>query len=557
MATQDTILLSRFQFAHLRDRNTGKLTLIEGPSRIQLESNQELVSDVQSKISVSDGQFAIVVNPFSAEKNDIVEGEREVRIGPTVFSLHPGEAILGKVQNEFVLTDTQALLLRAEKECPSPLEPDATIPAGTKLLLKGPRRFIPHKNIRILEEVKSLSLSENEGVFVQNDDTGAVRLVRGPTDFFLAHNESFWDKELTAEEEEALGFAEPEEEDEDNRILAATPRPRKSAHEAIVIDLEDHEAICLFDGDRRRVEFGPKKIFVEPHERPRILHISGGVPVRPNALRIATLALGPDFIRDRLTVRTRDNALLTLEITIRWQFRVDEAEPHKLFALKDFVGFAAQTISSEIREAAAKHDFETFHSGAAAIVKAALFGEEGTERVFEQNGLVILGIDVESVTPEDQEIAAKLTQTIKTTVDIVTTRQQQEARLESERRLIEGQAKNEKERTQLIKLETGNERRRLIENTKAKAEAAKLQAESEAEAIRIKSKAETEAVRQRLQAEADIEKARLTDRATVFGSDGGKQLIELARAEALKATDKLIVPADTKLVLGLDRVVGV
>lgn len=33
--------------------------------------------------------------------------------------------------------------------------------------------------------------------------------------------------------------------------------------------------------------------------------------------------------------------------------------------------------------------------------------------------------------------------------------------------------------------------------------------------------------------------------------------IELARAETLKATDKLIVPADTKLVLGLDRVVSV
>lgn len=559
-ATQpQTILLNRFQFCHVLDRNTGVLVLHEGAGgkgkRIQLESHEELVGGIREKIRLSTGQFAIVLNPFDAQRNDIAVGEREVREGPTEFALHPGEELEGgKAHSEFVLTDSQALLLRAEKECPHPLNANATIPPGTKILLKGPRRFIPHKHVKILEQRTSLSLSEHQGVFVQNDDTGNVRLVRGPTDFFLAHNESFWSKVLTEEEEEALGFAE-QDSGSGSRVLAATPRERKHDHDAVVIELEDNEAICLFDGDRRRVEFGPKEIFLDPNERPKVLCISGDVPVRPNVLRIAKLSLGPDFIRDKLTVRTKDNALLTIEATFRWQFRVDRDQPQQLFALKDFVGFAAQTLSSEIREAAAQHDFERFHSGAALIVKQAIFGTN-TERVFEQNGLVILGVDVESVTPDDKEIATKLTQTIKTTVDIVTRRQQEEAQLESERRLISGKVKNEEERKRLIALEVENDRTKLLEMTRAKVDAQKLESDAEADAIRTRADAEAEAERKKRTATADVAAQALRDRAEVFAGPGGEQLIALERASALKATDKLVIPTDTKLVLGLDKVIS-
>lgn len=542
------VLLDRFEYAHVQDKNTGTLTLHEGPKRLQLASNEELTGKWE-KVRVLERQFAVVLNPFSPTAKDIREGEREVRIGPTVFALHPGERLEGDVQDEFVLTSDDALLVRAVADAPHPLagvgglQPDAILKSGEKALLTGPRRYIPTKDIRVQERRLSLSLSETEGVYVQNDDTGEVRLVQGPTDFFLGHRESFWDKHLTEEEEQALGYVDQGIDDE-SRILVSTPRPRPTAHHAVVVDLEDDEAICLYDGDRLDVQFGPQTIFLGPYVRPKVLFLSGGVPVQPNTLRTATLKLGPDFIRDRLVVRTRDNATLALGVTFRWVFRRDAAHPEKLFALKDFVGFAAQTLSSEIREAAASHTFEKFHAGAATIAKEAIFGTGGTERLFSENGLAIVGVDVEEITPQDPEIATKLSDAIKTNVEIYTRRVQEEAQLESERVLIEGRAKNEKAREELVRLVNLNARTELL-----------AQAERNAEAVAISAKAKADALRVQADAERDAEEQRLLAVTKALDSAGGQAYIELTRAQALKATDKVVVPTDSRLHLGLSGTV--
>jgi major vault protein len=535
------LFLNRFQFAHVIDKNSGVQTLHEGPKRVQLDSHEEPVGPVSDKVRVKDGQFAVILNPFDHERGDINEGEREVRVGPAIFPLHPGEVLEGKgVQDEFVLIDSQALLLKAKKDAPHPEDEGATLRSGDLFLLRGPRRFIPDKDIEVVEHRKQFSLDEHEGVFVQNDDTGEVRLIRGPASFFLDHNESLWEKKLTAEEEEALGFI-AQNTDDGSRILAAEPHEREAESDAVVIDLEQNEAICLFDKESVRVEFGPQTVFLNPTERPKVLCISGGVPVKPNRLRIAILALGPDFIRDRLSVRTRDNATLQLEVTFRWRFRVDVANPQKLFALKDFVGFAAQTLSSEIREEAAKHDFEKFHSEAAALVKGAIFGQE-TVRLFEENGLEIFGVDVEGIVPEDAEIAKKLADAIKVNVDIFTRRVQEVAQLESERRIIDGKAQNEEAKKALIALEIANERTKTLEAAKTKAEASLEKARAEAEGTTILAEADRSAELTRIEALTQL-----------LATPGGQAFIELERAKVLKATDKVVVPTDSKLVLGIAR----
>jgi major vault protein len=546
------ISLTRFQFCHVRDENTVELSLVEGPTRRQLESHETLVGKIERKIRLFDGQWTLVLNPFNEEAKDIVEGEREIRVGPCIFSLHPGEELDEGIQDEIVLNDDQGLLLRANKDAPHPLKDDKTICAGTEVLIKGPRRFVPHKDIEIVSRRKSLPLSENQGVYIQNNDTGVVRLERGPADIFLEHNESFWNKKLTREEEQALGLAKQSQVDDTSRVLATEPSKRKNLYEAIVIQLEDNEVIELFDGDKRRIEFGPKKVFLDPHECPKVLFISGGVPVKPNVLRLAKLCLGPDFIRDQLRVRTKDNATLTLDVTYRWRFQVDTAAPEKLFALKDFVGFVAQTLSSEIREAAAGNDFETFHSEAASIVKKAVFADEET-RLFEVNGLEIFGIDVEGITPEDEEIARKLTDAIKSNVDIFTRRQNQQAELESERCLIEGKKKNEAARNELISEQLSNKRKKVIEKAKIKAEAARLTARANAAATKLTAEAKAEATRVKGKATNETAKKALENQAEVLGGEGGSKIIELERARTLKATDKLVIPTDSKLVLGLDR----
>ncbi len=534
------VSLTQFQYAHVVDHKTGKLVLYEGPEDFRLKWHEELVA-IKDKIRVFDRQFAVVINPFVQEKGQIAEGERQIRLGPQAFSLYPGEALEKGVQDEYVLKDDEALLLYVYKEVPHPFEADKVVTAGTEILFRGPGRYVPHKDIRVVEKRKSLSLSEAEGVYIQDDDTGEVRLVKGPVDYFVEDNEDLWDKYLTSEELQALGYESQLENSssDQSRILTSLPRERENDYEAVVVELEDNEAIYLYAGNVVRVEFGPQRVFLEPDERPKVLFISGDVPVRPNVLRIAKLSLGPDFIRDRLTVRTNDNATLSIDVTFRWRFSVDGGSPQKPFALKDFVGYVAQTLSAEIREEAAKHNFEDFHSQAATIVKQAIFGDEKS-RVFGDNNLEVFGVDVEQIVPEDPEIKEKLADAIKTNVDIYTRRAQEQAELESERRLIDGRIENEKARRKLIDFQVTNKKKERLANAEIEGETQVVGAKATAEALRITSSAEN-----------DAEEARLKAVSGILDTNGGKVYIELERARAFKDTDKVIVPTDSRIHLGV------
>ncbi len=534
------ILVDRFHFCHVRNKLTGKTTLHAGPSRVWPGLFGEIIGGIQEKILVPEGHWLRINNPWDPDRKDIVEGERAIRRGPLLIALHPGERLdPAGVEPDIILTDDDALLVQSLKDgTPHPINPEEFLPAGQEVLIRGFLRFVPHKDIRIVEERMSISLSHEDGKFVQNDDTGQVRLVKGETDLFLEQNESFWDKTLTEDELEALGFKHQKVGSE-VRVLAASPRQRRDASDAVVVDLEQHQAICLHQGNASRVVFGPDLVFLEPHERPRILHLSGGVPVRPNVLKTAILDLGPDFVEHELkNVTTSDNAPLNVKVTFCWQFDVDQREPERLFSLKDPIGFAVEVLSAEIREVAASHSLEIFKAQATKLVREALLTDAGRRR-FRENGFVVTGIGVDSVASEDPEIQKKLSEALKANVDVFTHRVREEAQLESERRLIDGRTKNEEARKALLALQVENERFSKLEAARTQSLTKRELAKAKAEAVEITTTAETNA-----------EIGRLKQLTEVLDSTGGRQFIELERAQGFKRTDKIVVPTDSKLVLG-------
>lgn len=457
-----------------------------------------------------------------------------------MFSLYPGEFLDGSgVQKVIVLSDEDAVLVRAKKTAPHPVESGKVIEPGTEILVRGYCRFVPHRHVEIVEKRRSISLSREAGVYVQNNDTGTVRLVRGECDLFLEQNESFWAKILTQDEKEALGFC-PQKVGRDTRVLAASPRPRRNDYDAVVVELDIHQAICLQTQDKPKMVFGPQTVFLEPHERPRILCLSGGVPVEPNTLKVAVLDLGPDFILDQIRgVRTKDNARLTLDVKLHWRFSVSAEHPEKLFELKDPIGFAVGVITSKIREVVANHDFEKFHAKASELIGDAFFSEIG-KYVFSENGFEVFGIDVVSITAEDPEIQKKLTDSIKATVDIYTNRVREEAKLASELRILGGQKSNEEARTALLEKTIANERLAVLEKAETQRLAAVKSAEGEAQALRIRAEAERE-----------VEERKLAVITSALSGQGGERYLELERSRVLKGTDKVVVPTGSQLRLSL------
>ena len=525
------VVLDKEEYCHVVNARTGIVSLVEGPARRVLSYDESVVL-TKKKIVIPEHCFCVIDNPAVLGK--VRYGDREVRVGPRNFSLFPGEKLSPEeVEDEFVLTQYEGVLVKA-------LEDFDEHVAGDKFLVTGPCTYIPPKQADVLATVRAVSLSDTDGIYVQNLDTGDVTTIKGPVDYFLKPNEERYKKSLTDDELAGVGLQRRTARGTGVRVLtrqAANTSFLQDPSNALVLELEDKEVVLLYDGSESRVERGPKTVFVGPYERPKILTLSGGKPIRPGVLKVGLLRLGPDFIYDQIKVRTKDNAQIIVDVTYKWRFLADQ-DLKDAFSIDDFVGYAAETLSSDIRSLVAKRDFEDLHSNALQYAKEAIFNG-GSSRVFEENGLEIFGIDITSIVPDDPKIAERLQEAIKHNLDIYCKKIVLQATLEAERQEVEGKKLVEAERGDLIDAQNANRRRQVTEQAKIEAERGRLCAEGRAAATRISAGAEAEAERLKIAAIAEA-----------LSGEGGDKVLERDRINSYAEAEKLIVvPTDAKIVL--------
>lgn len=514
------LLLTKLQYCHVIDNNTGIVRLVEGPHRGPLESNEEIYGKLEDKLTVKEGQYAIILNPYDSVKDDILHGDREIRVGPTMFSLHPGEELeYKKILNEYILIQDTGLLMKALRDFK---DGETDRRAGDLWIVEGPTHYIPHKYAVVQNPVKAISLGRDEGIYIKNIRTGGIRLEQGPKTLMLSPEEELYEKEYTERELDALDLIEGDYD----------------ATQAIPLRLLKSEAVMIMDGEKQRVEFGPRVILLEPFEKPYILKISGSTPKVSGVLKIWNVRLGPIFSTDELGLRTKDNAVLKVRLRYKWRFQVDKEHPEKIFAVEDFIGLMTETMAGMIREEAANYNFEQFHSRAADIVKTAIFGES-ENYVFEENGFEVFGIDIKNIAPEDPDIAAQLNAAIKSNMDVYVKKIQQTAELEAERQLVEGKTEIERTKASLIEFEQENLKRKELGNAKILADAEIEKARGISESIRIKTAAANE---------SEIEK--ISQIIETLKKEGGDMYIKLQQVLSFMNVDKtVIVPTDSRLFL--------
>ncbi len=468
MSSQDrTILLNSQNYVHVLDNNSGVIILIEGPYKGSLDAHKSIYGKIKTKIMLEANQYCIILNPFKDGK--ILEGVREVRKGPMIFSLHPGEIIEKGIKSAF-------------------------------------------------------SLAENQGIYIKNLHSGNVRMELGPKEVILNAEEELYEKILSDKELKALKL------DEDYFEEYYAPR----------IELDESQIIQLIDDEKIRYEIGPKTVFLNPFEHPRVVTLSGDTPKRPDVINTAIIRLGPDFLSDILVLRTKDNAELKIHVRYKWRINIEPENLGKVFLIEDFIGYASETIASIIRGAVAKHNFEDFHSKAADIIKEIIFSDDNL-RIF-GNGFEIFSVDIKKITPVDPEIAEKLNAAVSSNMDVFVKKTRQQAELDGQRHLIEGEKIIEQQRKELIALENINYEKESIEK-------AKIEADTEIEKAR--GIAEAEIMKNDKLIEADV--ARVSDliKSLTENSDNYLKLIEL---EAFNNADStLIVPEDTKLWLPIEN----
>lgn len=392
-------------------RKTGEewlVTLKDSDTHIP-DVTEQVVKTI-NPIVLNSRQFCYILNPV---KNDVCQlGLRELRTGEKKFFLQPGEELeSGKIQDVYVLSDQQALLLKAVQHVE---QSDGKVhKPGERWMIYGPCDFIPTVEVEVVEVRKSIPLAENEGIYVRDARSGEVKSVIG-TAYMLLPHEQLWEMELEPRVEKLLQAQSPGKRDKSRVVAFRVPH---------------NSSVQVYDYRKRqsRVVFGPDRIMLGPDEQFTVLSLSGETPKKEGVIQSLYLNMGPDFMTDQVVVETLDHARLALTVSYSWEFDVNRDDPvsaNKLFKVKDFVGDTCKTLASRIRGNVSSHSFEYFHLHSVEIITAAVFGKRKDdprkEIRFSANNLVVRQVDIQTVEPVDEKTKESLQKSVTMAIEITT-----------------------------------------------------------------------------------------------------------------------------------------
>eukprot|EP00064_Thunnus_orientalis_P020875 superscaffoldBa00006007_g21026 len=414
--------LRPFKDATGRDRRTGEEWLVTMADReAHIPSVAEEVVGVVDVTTLSSRQYCVILDPVGPDGKPQL-GQKRVVKGERSFFLQPGEHLERGIQDVYVLSEEEGLVLRAVEAF---------------------------------------------------NDTEEVRAVIGHT-YMLTQDEELWQKELPANVEALLASPRDPLADRSDRTTTSENRPRDKT-KVVCYRVPHNAAVQVYDyrEKKARVVFGPEMVMLGPDEQFTVLSLSGDKPKRANVIKAVCLLLGPDFFTDIITIETADHARLQLQLSYNWHFDVkspaDPAVAAALFSVPDFVGDACKAIASRVRGAVASVQFDDFHKNSNRIICSAVFGFDEKLAVrpslrFNQNNLMISSVDIQSVEPVDQRTRDALQKSVQLAIEITTNSQEaaarheaerleQEARGKLERQRITDQAEAERARKELLELE--------------------------------------------------------------------------------------------------------
>lgn len=455
---------------------------------------EELVG-IEDRVVLTVNQYAVIENPYNTEikKNDL--GKLKLVKGETNFFLNPGE-IMREIKNVYILTDQDALLLQAIESYKD--EAGEKKACGEKWMIRGPCRFIPPVEVKVLERREVIPLDKNEGIYIRNKTTGEVKTHIGSS-YLLQPNEVLWQKEMPSNIEN-IYLNDQSILSRDKSRIVTYKCPFNSVMQ--IYNLKEKSS---------RIILGPNLVILGPDEQFCLMSLSGSTPKVEGVVKTLYLRLGPMFSTDEFLVETSDHTRLTLKIGYNWQFLVNNSEEAKsIFSVRDFIGDLCNTMGSRIRSYIATITFEDFHKNSDLYIKKSVFGEDDEGKIknsvyFDVCKLLVTDVDIKSVIPTDPNTKLLLEKSVSLAIELTTKTIEQEFNIQA--KIKEQEFKGELEKLQinnlirytgksleLNKLKTESE---IIEKTGL----SRAQALAKKDAVLIESKAEVEYTKKMQEAE--------------------------------------------------------
>ncbi|XP_009882003.1 PREDICTED: major vault protein [Charadrius vociferus] len=442
-----------------RVRRTGEewlVTQAESEAYIP-EVFEEVVAEV-AVTTLGPRQYCVVLDPVGPNGQPQL-GQQLVVKGEKSFFLQPGERLQAGIQDVYVLSEDEGLLLQALQTIKDTNEEgtEVTRRAGDRWLARGPLEYVPPAEVAVLERRRAMALADNEGIYVRDIRTGKVRVVTGQT-YMLTEAEELWEKELPPGVEVLLAEARGDTRGVDAGIHSSsspdTGIPQRDRTRAVTYQVPHNAAVQVYDYRERRarVVLGPELVVLGPGEQLTVLSLSAGRPKRLWDRAGLCQWAGPEG---------RPSPHRHFEVP------EDPKALGRLFSVPDFVGDACKALASRVRGAVAAVTFDDFHKNSNRLICSAVFGFDEGGRLREQlrfapNGLVVTSVDIQSVEPVDQRTRDALQRSVQLAIEIATNSQEAAARHEAERLAQEARGRLERQRL-LDQAEAERARRELLE----------------------------------------------------------------------------------------------
>uniref|UniRef100_A0A3Q2Q115 Major vault protein n=1 Tax=Fundulus heteroclitus TaxID=8078 RepID=A0A3Q2Q115_FUNHE len=175
--------LRPFKDAGGRDRRTGEEWLVTMADReAHIPSVAEEVVGVVDVTTLSSRQYCVILDPVGTDGKPQL-GQKKVVKGERSFFLQPGEQLENGIQNVYVLSEEEGLVLRAvEAFNDTEVSPPA---ADDRWMLRGPIEYVPPASVEVVLTQRAIPLDENEGIYVRDIKTGKEHGSRFCSQVFL------------------------------------------------------------------------------------------------------------------------------------------------------------------------------------------------------------------------------------------------------------------------------------------------------------------------------------------------------------------------------------
>lgn len=491
-----------------------------------LEREMRKARLVRQAVVLSEKEFCVILD---------ADGKKQNKRGPARVFPGPYDSFMTKgsrerIYNAYELLPQRALWLRfiapiardkLESLLPRGVKLDQdTYHPGDEMILTGVNSFFfPFNEIEILHPltgqphigndhseifVEAIGIDQKSGIYVRDLTTGEARLVRGKRSYLVDPRKEVHITRTIPADDWNLWIAVGE-------AHKLTSQPVTTPWAVSVIVPHNNAALAT-SADGQRVIEGPCVELLAYEETLAEMKLSTGRPKsdeRP--VRTCFLRTVGNRVSDIVTLETSD--FVTIEVAVSYQVNFDKQLRDRWFNHENYVGVLCDHLRSLVRGRARQISLTDLWPNIPIIIRDVILGEktaEGREgRLFEENGMRVIEVEVLSSKILERDIAELLEQVQRESVSLVIGDKQSSEQLRSQKLRHDMQRQHMDMQRETAELKASLDG--LVHKLKLDARLATMRGNESVE----REGAELSATREKLMLEGNIERTRMHEQAQI------------------------------------------